>query len=155
MKKIQLFFLMSLALESSYLRASDDESSPGINNRWKVDFFREYMAEYKELREPNHAAIAQVLQNSFAKTAGEVPDKDKKLAAGVADQIQFFVKLKNPETISIEVQKCSDGMKTANSFIVKMLPRAAKADRFVDRFYAEYKRRMQGDADDAQEDDEE
>ncbi len=143
MKIMKIILVPSLLFLACNLLARDDESaSPRkASKQWKVTFFKEYMAGYKALPKPDHASISRVLQDSFAKAIGGVPDQDKELAAGVNDQVCFFVELKDPAIIEREVKKCTDGMKEANGAFAKFAPTATKARIFVDRFYKEYKKR--------------
>lgn len=125
----------------SFLANQDGQAS----NKWKIIFFREYMKGYEKLDDPNHKNISRVLQSSFAKSEQFIPEQDAELAAGVRDQVVFFVGLKDPVVIDREVKKCQNGMKEAHSVWAKMASEGTKARKFVSRFYKEYAKRKKAD----------
>lgn len=138
--------LLCVFLGSISLLANQDSQS---RNKWKVVFFREYMKGYDSLDNPNHKNISQVLKNSFNQAKPFIPEEDKELASGVADQVRFFVGLKDPVLIDREVKKCQNGMKEAHSVWAKMASEGTKARKFVSRFYKEYAKRKKADQKDS------
>lgn len=138
----KLLFCLSLFLVCDLYSHHKKQVLEGEEKDWKIVFFREYMKLYDDLDDLDHKGISQILQKSFAKAKGVIPEKDKDLAAGVQDQIAFFVGLKDPVVIAREVKKCKDGMKEAHGFWAKLASESMKAHKFVDRFYKEYAKRQ-------------
>lgn len=142
MKFVDKVLLLGIFFNSFNLLTNQDGQA---SNKWKIVFFDEYMKGYEGLDEPNHKTISQVLKKSFEKSESLIPEQDAELAAGVRDQVKFFIGLQDPDIIDREVKKCKDGMKEAHSVWAKMASQGTKARKFVSRFYKEYAKRKKTD----------
>lgn len=140
----KLLLFQALFFACSIFAKQEKRSAAEASKKWKIIFFKEYMKGYDSLDEPNHKNISQVLQKSFKKSEEFIPEEDADLAAGVRNQVKFFVSLKDSAAIEREVKKCKDGMKEAHSVWAKMASDGTKSRKFVSRFYKEYEKRKKG-----------